>query len=62
LEKTLTIDALHGKTDYTPFEGFLVKGWPILTICRGNIIVQDGNMVAKPGTGECLKRDKFKPF
>jgi dihydropyrimidinase len=61
-EVTLSQTMLHGKTDYTPFEGFKVKGYPVTTICRGTILVQDGEILTEPGHGEFLKRDKFKPF
>lgn len=61
-ELTLSVELLHGKTDYTPFEGLRLKGWPVLTMCRGEILVQDNEIKAKPGYGEILKRDKFKPF
>lgn len=61
-EKVVSVSNLHGKTDYTPFEGFSVKGWPVLTMCRGNILIENDEVVAKPGSGQCLKRDKFTPF
>lgn len=53
---------LHGKTDYTPFEGWKLKGYPITTISRGNVLVRDGEFVSEPGVGKFLKRDKFSPF
>ena len=61
-EVILSQAMLHGKTDYTPFEGFKVKGYPVTTLCRGTILVQNGEVLTKPGHGEFLKRDKFKPF
>jgi len=53
---------LHGNTDYTPYEGWKLKGYPITTISRGEVLVQDGIVVAKPGVGKFLKRGLFKPF
>lgn len=35
---------LHMQTDYSPFEGFEVKGRPVTTIVRGEIVVQDGRL------------------
>jgi dihydropyrimidinase len=61
-EVTLKNDMLHGKTDYTAYEGWQLKGYPVMTISRGQILVQDGELVAKPGVGQFLYRDKFKPF
>lgn len=61
-EVTISVDMLHGKTDYTPFEGWKVKGYPVISISRGNVLVRDGEVVAKPGVGQFLKRDKFQTF
>jgi len=61
-EVTISVEALHGKTDYTPFEGWNLKGFPVTTISRGSILIEDGELKAEPGTGKYLKRDKFKPF
>jgi dihydropyrimidinase len=33
------------KTDYSPFEGFAIKGWPKATIVRGKVVVRDGELV-----------------
>ncbi len=61
-EVTLTREMLHGNTDYTPFEGWKLKGYPVTTISRGTVLVQEGQFVAKPGVGQFLMRDHFKPF
>lgn len=59
---TLTQSLMHGKTDYTPFEGWKLVGYPVLTMSRGTVLVQDGELKVKPGVGQFLKRDKFKVF
>jgi dihydropyrimidinase len=63
-EKEVVIgrDKLHGNTDYTPFEGRSVKGYPVCTISRGTVLVQDGQVKVTPGHGEFLTRETFKPF
>jgi dihydropyrimidinase len=61
-EVTLTRDMLHGNTDYTPFEGWKLKGYPVLSMSRGEILTRDGEFVSRPGVGEFLVREKFKPF
>jgi len=43
-------------SDYTPYEGWEIKGWPVLTVLRGNVVVKDGEMVAKPGIGKYIPR------
>jgi dihydropyrimidinase len=61
-EVTIKQEMLHGKTDYTPFEGWQVVGYPVTTISRGQVLVRNGELVVKPGVGRFLKRDKFIPF
>jgi dihydroorotase len=44
---------------WTPFDGMTVAGWPIATIVRGHVVMQDGSLVGDPVGGivrflECL--------
>ena len=58
-DKTVTLtDALmqHG-SDYTPYEGIEVTGWPVKTLLRGEVIVDEGKIVGKPGQGQFLPRE-----
>lgn len=48
--------SLHSLCDWSIYEGWEFQGWPVLTLLRGEIIVQDGKVVAKPGTGKYLFR------
>jgi dihydropyrimidinase len=41
---------------YTPFEGLAVQGWPVHVLRRGETVVQDGEVVAAPGSGRFLPR------
>ena len=41
VERTITIDDLHHDGDYSPWEGWEVKGWPSTTILRGRVVVED---------------------
>jgi len=59
LEKRVKLSAASSHytfADYTPYEGWEVKGWPVLTMLRGNILVKDGKLLAKPGLGKYLPR------
>lgn len=53
---TVTKEILHENTDYTPYEGLVLTGWPILTFSRGEIIVRDGEFIGKKGRGNFIKR------
>ena len=57
-EVTISVDMLHEKLDFTPYEGFEVKGWPVAVISRGEVIVRDGTVSAAPGRGEFLACDR----
>ena len=46
---------LHHGSDYTPWEGFEVKGWPIRTMLRGVTTMLDGEPTGAP-MGEYLIR------
>ncbi|MBW1998703.1 MAG: amidohydrolase family protein [Deltaproteobacteria bacterium] len=53
----LSASTQHYKvSDYTPYEGLEVTGWPTLTMLRGNVVVRDGRMVAAPGLGRYIPR------
>jgi dihydropyrimidinase len=57
-EVTISQDILHHGSDYTPYEGFRVKGWPVTTILRGSIVVRDGQLMGSKGAGQHLARQK----
>jgi dihydropyrimidinase len=46
---------LHENCDYTPYEGFRLKGYPVLTILRGRVIARDGEFVGD-SSGRYLAR------
>ena len=53
---TITQDLLHHGADYTPWEGFEVRGWPVATLVRGAVVADRGDIVGRKGHGELLKR------
>jgi dihydropyrimidinase len=55
---TITQSLMHGGSDYTPYEGIKVKGWPISTIVRGKFVVRDGQLVGREGNGAYVPRAK----
>jgi len=57
-EVTIAQALMHGGTDYTPYEGIRVTGWPVSTLVRGQFVVRDGTLVGREGAGEYLAREK----
>lgn len=55
-EVTITDEAMHDLTGFTPFAGYSVTGWPETVIRRGEVVVSDGTLRAKAGSGRWLSR------
>src|SRR3989441_4287479 len=55
ISKTLTKDDFH-VSDYSPWEGWKVQGWPVTTVLRGRVVVENGRMVADERRGQLLRR------
>ncbi|MBP1851993.1 dihydropyrimidinase [Rhizobium halophytocola] len=46
----------HDNMDYTPFEGMEITGWPETVMNHGRIVVDKGELRAKPGSGRFIAR------
>jgi len=57
-EVTIAQTLMHHGTDYTPYEGLRVTGWPVSTMVRGRFVVRDGRLVGAKGGGAYVSRDK----
>ncbi len=55
-EKTIRPDILRQNADYSPYAGMRVRGWPVLTIVRGRVVVREGRLLAEPGWGRYIPR------
>ena len=47
-EMIITNDQQRSKSKWTPYDGMKVKGWPTHTIVRGNVIMQDDEIISQP--------------
>jgi dihydropyrimidinase len=60
LEKTVTPDLLQSYSDYTIYDGWKLRGWPVMTIVRGKMIMEDGQVANEAlGHGEFIPRPFF---
>jgi len=59
LDKRYKIDAskFHSKAKYSPFDGWTAEGKPIKTFVDGRLIMDEGEIVAKAGSGEIIRRE-----
>jgi dihydropyrimidinase len=60
IDKTLSREDFH-VSDYSPWEGWHVRGWPVTTVLRGKVIVENGRMTGKLGDGQLIPR-KIDPM
>jgi len=57
LSATVTQKDLNHGSDYTPYEGLEVVGWPVLSLLRGHLVMQDRKPIAK-SFGKYLTRPR----
>ena len=55
IHKRLELSDLH-ETDYSPWEGWEILGWPVMTLMRGKVVVKDGTFKAELSDGQWLRR------
>jgi dihydropyrimidinase len=58
VQQERTVDAAYcrSRADFTPWEGWTLKGWTVRTLVRGRTVMQDGEIVGTPGYGTYLRR------
>jgi len=59
LNREYKIDAskFHSKVKYSPFDGWKVEGKPVKTFVNGKLVMDEGRIVAKMGTGRIVRRE-----
>jgi len=57
LKKEYQIDAskFHSKAKFSPFDGWKGKGMPVKTLANGRLIMDEGEIVARLGTGRVIR-------
>jgi dihydropyrimidinase len=53
---TLSTEMLHENVDWTPYDSLEITGWPLVTLSRGRVLVEDGEFFGQPGQGRFVKR------
>jgi dihydropyrimidinase len=56
LEKEVSAPNLQSYSDYSIYESWKLKGWPILTMVRGRKVMEMGKIVGREGFGEFIPR------
>ena len=55
----ITAAGQHSKSDYNLYEGTEVTGPPELVLRRGEVLVENRQLVARPGSGQFIRRARF---
>jgi len=58
LKRKYKIEAskFHSKAKYSPFDQWIVEGKPVKTFVNGQLIMDEGEIVAKGGSGKIIRR------
>jgi dihydropyrimidinase len=53
IKKTLRREDFH-VSDYSPWEGWAIEGWPVMTLLRGKVIADNGKLLGAQTDGRLL--------
>ena len=56
---TISVERHHSNIDYNLYEGTEVVGAPEVVLVRGQVVVENDELVGEPGTGQFVKRARF---
>lgn len=54
VRRTFTLADMHSDCDYSIWDGWTFNGWPVVTIMRGNVLVENGKWTGPEGLGEFI--------
>ncbi|MFQ5896290.1 MAG: dihydroorotase family protein, partial [Nitrospinota bacterium] len=55
-QETISDSAIVSKCGWSPYDGWRLKGGPVLTMVRGEVVAEEGKAVGDPGFGESVFR------
>jgi dihydroorotase len=60
LKQTRTIrdGQLHSKCNWSPYDGWKIQGWPVITLVNGNVVFRDGEFFDEVKGREVLFRNR----
>ncbi|MBI3968119.1 MAG: amidohydrolase family protein [Chloroflexi bacterium] len=56
LEREVSPALVKCRPDYTLYDGMRLRGWPVLTMVRGEVVARDFEVVGRRGHGQFLRR------
>lgn len=61
LRRAIDGSTMHSRAGYSAYDGREVSGWPRFTISRGEVVLEDGQVLAAEGRGQWLHRGSTTP-
>jgi dihydropyrimidinase len=55
-ERVVRHEELLSYSDYSIYDGWTFKGWPVETVLRGKTVMKDGRLLGTPGDGRYIHR------
>ncbi len=49
------LPSFHSKAKYSPYDGWEVQGKPVKTFVNGHLVMDEQEIVAKPGSGGVIR-------
>ena len=62
MKKTVKAPELGSFSDYSLYDGWELKGWPVLTMIRGKVVMNNQRITGQPGYGVFINRSVSKKY
>ncbi|PSJ56857.1 dihydropyrimidinase [Pseudaminobacter soli (ex Li et al. 2025)] len=60
-ETIIDVALLHHAVEYTPYQGMVVKGWPAVTLSRGEVVAEYHSFCGRLDHGRYVRAEKRHP-
>lgn len=57
--RTIRDEDMLSASGFSVYAGWEVKGWPLVTVRRGEVVYENGRVTGKAGSGKLLKRERW---
>ncbi|MYE92608.1 MAG: amidohydrolase family protein [Gemmatimonadetes bacterium] len=58
--RTIRDEDMFSGTGFSVYSGWEVTGWPVMTLRRGEVVYEDGEILAGAGSGRLLRRGRWQ--
>lgn len=58
--RTVTADILHMGTDFSPFDGLSLRGWPQVVVTRGRVVFDEAGFHDPGAIGHIIEQCRYR--